>query len=203
MSEFEREQPSYRIAQTRYGDSLQDVAAREIGDANKWPELIWLNDLQPPYLTDDPAQVSTSVLLAGSIIKVPAPVGVANPSANPNQIYERDCLLKRKMLQADGSGDLMIVTGTKNLKQQLEHAIATPKGQAQRHSEYGCMAHHLIGKVTGSPTTMLGAEYVKSTLEADYRISSVLYAEVEVVGDVVNITAAAESISGAKVDVVT
>lgn len=203
MSEFEREQPSYRIAQTRYGDTLQDVAARELGDANLWPDLIWLNDLRPPYLTDDPAMVSSSVLLAGTVIKIPAPAGVANPSNGTNQVYERDCLLERKRLVADGSGDLTVVSGTKNLSQQLRHAVATPRGQAKRHPEYGCMAHHLIGKTSGSPTTMLGAEYAKTTLESDYRISSVLYAGVEIVGDAVHITAAAESISGSKVDVVT
>ncbi|MNN67082.1 hypothetical protein D3C81_1826980 [compost metagenome] len=47
---------------------------------------------------------------------------------------------------------------------------------------------------------MLGAEYVKSALRADYRVASVPSASAEVSGDAIRITATAEAIAGGSVD---
>ncbi len=202
MNEFEREQPSYRLAETHFGDDLQAIAAREMGDANRWHELIWLNKLTYPYITDDPSQASDSVLRSGAIIKIPAPVGVYTDDASRGQVFERDCQLVGKMLQADSGGDIAVVAGIDNLKQQLTHRIITPTGQARRHPSYGCMVWRLHG-MKGGIGNMLGAEYVQSALLSDYRISSVTYAAAETSGDVVRVTATAETIAGSSVDVVT
>lgn len=203
MSEFERQQPSYRLVETFHSDTLQDVAARELGNANLWPELIWLNRLTPPYLTDNASEVSATVLRNGSLIKVPAPKGVATEDAKTGQVFERDCQLVNKQLADDGLGDFAILAGVPNLKQQLTHRINTPRGQAKRHPDYGCLIWSLKGKVTGGTAAMLGAQYVKSTLEADYRISTVLRSEASIVGDVTRAIASAQTIAGSSVDLVT
>lgn len=203
MSEFERQQPSYRLVETLYGDTLQDVAARELGNSNLWPELIWLNRLTPPYLTNDPAEVSSTVLLNGSLIKVPAPKGVATDDAKTGQVFERDCQLLNKQLADDGMGDFAILAGVPNLKQQLTHRLNTPKGQARRHADYGCLVWGLKGKVTGGLAAMLGAQYVKATLEADYRISAVLRSEANILGDTTRVIASAQTIAGSSVDLLT
>ena len=145
MSDFEKVIPDYRLTETRFGDDLQAVAAREMGDANRWPELVWLNSLTYPYLTDDKARVSDTVLLNGSLIRVPAPVGVYTDTADRGQVYERDCKLTNKMLSDDGNGDFLVVAGAKNLTQQLQHRLNTPRGQARRHPEYGCMIWRMLG----------------------------------------------------------
>lgn len=202
MNEFEREQPSYRLAETHFGDDLQAIAAREMGDANRWPELIWLNKLTHPYITDDPRLAGGSVIQSGSLIKIPAPVGVYTDDAASGQVFERDCQLVGKMLQVDVSGDIAVVAGIDNLKQQLTHRINTPTGQARRHPTYGCMVWRLHG-MKGGIGNMLGAEYVQSSLLSDYRISNVTYAVAETSGDVLRVTASAETIAGSSVDVVT
>lgn len=202
MSEFERRVPACRLAEIHFGDTLQVLAAREMGDANRWPELVWINSLTHPYLTGDPTLVRPGVLLFGSLIKVPAPVGVFTENADRGQVYERDCKLTNGQLTVDADGDLAVVSGADNLRQQLSHRVSTPRGQATRHPEYGCLAWRLLGKVTGPTAAKLGAEYVKSALAADYRISKVDYSVAEIVGDSMRVTARAVAIEGGVVDVV-
>lgn len=201
MNVFERELPSYRLAQTAHGDTLQTVAAREMGDANRWPELAWINELVYPYLTDDESQVTRGVVLNGTLIKVPAPAGVYTDDAESGQVYERDCELKNKRLLDDGKGDFSVVSGTKNLSQQLKHRVVTPRGQARRHPEYGCMVWLLQGTVNGPTANALAAQYVKAALKADYRVANVTSSKAEMVGDAIRITASAEAIAGGKVDI--
>lgn len=193
--------PSYRLAETHAGDTLQRVAAREMGDANRWPELVWLNKLVSPYLTDDESAVRDGVLLTGSLIRIPAPVGVNTDAAERAQVYERDCRMVNRRLVDDGNGDIAVVAGVPNLTQQLKHRVITPRGQATRHPEYGCLVWLLQGKVTGPTASMLGAQYVKAAIKADYRVSSVPSATAEVTGDATRITATAEAIAGGKVDI--
>ena len=202
MSEFERQRPSYRLAEVHRDDDLQAIATREMGDANRWPELVWLNELTYPYITTDERQAGPGVLLAGSFIKVPAPVGAWTDDADRGQVYERDCRMADRMLTDDGSGDFAIVAGADNLRQQLQHRLDTPRGQARRHPEYGSMQHRLKGKVNGPASGLLAAEYVKSALLADYRVARVEYSTAEVQGDSTKVTARAVAIEGGVVDLV-
>lgn len=203
MAQFEKPLPTFRLAKTSFGDDLQAIAAREMGDANRWPELIWLNKLVWPYLTGDEQSASDEVLLFGKLIKVPAPVGVYSDSAELGRVYERDCQLYQRQLQDNGAGDLAIVTGTDNLRQQLQHRIDTPRGQARRHPEYGCLIWRLIGRVNGPTGGALGADYVRAALLSDYRISKVTNATAFVLGDTIKVSASAEAIAGGQIDVVT
>lgn len=203
MSEFERTQPNFRLVETHHGDDLQAVAGRELGDSNRWPELIWLNQLTHPYLTDDERLVSPTVRLTGSLIKVPAPSSVWTDSADRGQVYERDCRLVKKRLLDDGSGDFLIAAGVDNLTQQLKHRIDTPRGQARRHPEYGCLVWRLKGTVNGRLGADLGARYVRAALEADYRVDTVQSVTAEVDGDAIRIQAKAEAIAGGVVDLLT
>ena len=201
MSEFDRQMPRYRLVETHQGDDLQAVAARELGDANRWPELVWLNSLTHPYITTDVRQAGPGVLLAGALIKVPAPAGLSTESAERGQVYERDCALADKQLTDDGLGDLAVFSGADNLRQQLQHRVNTPRGQARRHPEYGCLIWRLVGTVNGPTAALMGAEYVKGALQAEYRVSTVDYVRAEVLGDAVRIQARAVAIDGGVVDV--
>ena len=196
MSEFERELPTYRLVQTHHSDDLQAVAGRELGDANRWPELVWLNQLVYPYLTDDPARVVPGVLLNGSMLKVPSPAGFTEDKSSTEDVYERDCELRDRLLQVDEAGDFAILAGVDNLTQQLKHAIDTPRGQARRHPEYGCLVWRLKGRVNGPSAGALGAQYVKATLLADYRVANVRKAQASIAGDAIEIVAEAEALSG-------
>lgn len=203
MSEFERRLPSYRLAEIHHADDLQAIAAREMGDANRWTELVWINALTHPYITTDERRASAGVLLVGSFIKVPAPSGVWTADAERGQVYERDCALVRRQLGVDDNGDLAIVAGADNLRQQLQHRLDTPRGQARRHPQYGNMTQRLKGRVNGPTAGQLAAEYVKSTLLGDYRVDRVEFSNAEVQGDTIRVTARAIAIEGGVVDMVT
>ena len=203
MSQFEQELPSVRLVKTHHGDDLQAVAAREMGDANRWPELVWLNQLVHPYLTDDERRAGPGVLLSGALLKVPAPVGVWTDDAEDGQVYERDCALAGRQLVATEGGDFAVLSGTDNLRQQLQHRIDTPRGQLRRHPEYGCLVHRLKGTVNGPTAGALGAEYVKSALAADYRVATVLSSTANVAGDAIKIKAAAKAVEGGVVELTT
>lgn len=201
MSQFLREMPPFRLVETHHGDTLQTVAHREMSDANRWPELVWINRLSFPYLTDDERRVGPGVLLTGSFLKVPAPAGLRTEDAERGQVYERDAELKNRRLMID-DGDLAIVAGANNLRQQLQHRIGTPRGQARRHPRYGCMIWRILGTAAGPTAGMLGTQYVRSSLLSDYRISEVISSESEVAGDVVRITVRARAIDGGVIDLI-
>ena len=62
------------------------------------------------------------------------------------------------------------------------------------------MIWRMLGKVTGPTATMLGAQYVKSALQADYRVASVKSSVATASGDAILVTATAEAIAGGSVD---
>ncbi len=198
-NDFEQPMPSYRLAQTHYGDDLQEVARRELNDQNRWAELLWLNKLVWPYLTDDPTAVTDGVLLNGSLIRIPAPAGVYTDKSDYAQIFERDCMMRNRRLVTE-NGDLAVVAGIDNLKQQLNHRVRTPAGQLTRHPEYGCRIYEMFGVVTGPAKTALGASYVKAAIKADYRVSTVNSTVATQNGDVLSVAADLTPIAGGAVD---
>lgn len=196
MSVFERSVTGFRHVQTHYGDDLQALALRELGDPNRWHEIAWLNNLIPPYLTDDPARSNDRVLLTGSTILIPAPPRPYSGSLDVNEVFLRDCVLVDGFLREDGDGDIGIVAGRENLKQQLRHRVTTPLADLRRHPDYGCGVSRILGVVNGPTAGQLGADYVKTALRSDFRVASVTRTEADIAGDVVRISAEVETIAG-------
>ena len=201
MAEFDQAMPSYRLAQTHYNDTLQNVAMRELGDENRWIELVWLNDLHWPYITDDSTQAGPKVLESGQLIRVPAPAGQAGQSEDePGQLYERDIKMVNRRLVLDDFGDIAVVAGVPNLNQQLRHRINTPMGQARRHPQYGCRVHELRGKVSGPLAAHLAREYLRTAIKAEYRIARIVSVVGSSSGDVIRADAVGEAIAGDSID---
>lgn len=202
MSVFSRPMPTYRIAATEHGDTIRSIAAREMGDANRWPELVWLNALVWPYITDDEARVGPGVLLSGDVIKIPAPVGVSASDDDPNRVFERDVRMTGRLMRPSSSGDFEVVAGAPNLAQQLNHRIATPKGQLMRHPEYGSTLYRILGRVSGPAANILATDYTRSAILSDYRVRSIESLQAATDGDAVRVRARVETIAGGIVDVV-
>lgn len=200
MNPFERTMTGFRQVETRHGDTLQRIALRELGDAGRWYELASLNNLLPPYLTDDPAQASASVLLTGMPVMVPAATAAASAVTDPDAVFVVDVALHNGDLLAE-NGDFALQSGVGNLSQALRHRIETDLGELLYHPDYGCGVRELIGAGAGPQRMLVGVAFVKRALLSDPRVSAVRNAVVEISGDVMRIQADAVAINSVQVPV--
>ena len=198
MSEFTQELAGFRNVRTFRGDTLQRIASRELNDAGRWYELININGLKPPYITDDLAQSGNGVLLSGSLIKIPSPNQVVSAETDPEAVFGTDVRLEKGDLGAV-DGDLALVSGVDNLGQALRNVVKTEPGELVYHPRYGCSARRLIGEVNGPSNTFIAASFVKRSLQADPRVAKVSRTAVDVNGDSMNIEAEAVAVDGRKV----
>lgn len=199
MTDFTRDVSGFRFVQTVYGDSLQAVAARELGDAGQWSTLVWLNNLVPPYLTNDPSLVGPGVLMAGATIRVPSASAEVDAGVFPDEVFKADCLLHNGALQF-AAGDLAVVSGRANLHQAMSHLIATDRGELMFHGSYGANLHSLIGALNGPVRELVAADYVTEALRAETRVQSVTSVEVSTEGDRLAVAVEVVPISGTNIN---
>lgn len=197
MSHFTREAPGIRLVESQHGDTLQRLALRELGDASRWVEIVELNGLRPPYLSDI---ARPGVLAYGASIRIPSPTSRVSASEDPAAVYGGDLRLWSGALQVE-NGDFVVVAGVPNLTQALRHRVLVDKRELGFHPEYGCYIRSLLGMANGPVAGQLAAFYVKSALLEDERVSSVPSCVAEVVGDQLRVFATVVPVSGAPVDI--
>lgn len=193
---FDRALAGYRYVRTRPRDTLQRVALRELGDASKWTSLIAINKLQPPYLTDEASLAGDTVLLNGSsqYLIVPAATA-ASQNADPTSVFGTDIGLDDNGLIMLGDVDIATISGTANLSQALENALATDQGELLFHPSYGTLIRRILGATVGPTRTQLAASYAQATVVADARISTAT-ATATASGDAITIAVEAVTVAG-------
>ncbi len=189
----------YRYVQIEVDDTLQSIAARELGDADLWRILISINGLSYPYISGDPTLIGDTVLGYGAQLIVPAPTIQVSSAVDPNRVFGVDVALQNGLLAADGA-DFACVGGNANLKQALQNRLDTPLGELLFHQAYGNGAHGIKGVVVGPTANLLTAQYVKGALLADPRIDSVQNLTSVAAGDAITTTATAVPVSGTSID---
>jgi len=195
-----REVQGVRFAETNHGDTLQQIALRELGDGSRWPELVALNGLRPPFLVDDLADVAPGVLLTGQLIKVPSASGQVR-TTDADLVFERDVqLTDAGDIVADG-GDFGLVSGLDNLRQALRNRLETDRGELVFHPAYGSLLRRIIGTVNGPTAALLASSYTKAALLSDSRVRRVTSAKARVSGDVVAVEANLEPIVGRAIQI--
>lgn len=200
MTDFTKNITGFRFVATEYTDTLQSIAARELGDARQWSTLAWLNDLIPPYLTRDASQVRPGVLLTGSTIRVPSASAEVDAGVFPDEVFQADCHLHNGAFQFS-AGDFAIVSGRANLHQALSNLIATSRGELIFHAEYGANLQSLIGALNGPVREMVAADYVSEALREETRVQRVTKVEVSTEGDRLMVAAEVVPITGANINV--
>lgn len=198
MNVFEKVVPGTRLAATRRGDTLWSVALRELGDAQRWHELIWINGLKPPYLTDDPNSVTAHVQLTGTSLRIPDAAPALTVTAT--EVFGIDLDLTKGHLHLL-DGDLKTLAGVPNLVQALRHAINTEIGEVRFHPDYGCGVHRLLGAQATPDTLQLARALVYRAVGADARIDQVLSATADLSGDSLTVDLSAMTVTGETIHV--
>lgn len=186
----------FRYVDILHGDTLQAIAARELGNAGRWVELVAYNDLIAPFITGDEGLAGPHVLLYGAVIKVPAPLPVASTTNDPELVFERDVSLDASGGISVENGDFAVVSGRDNLRQALVNRVVTERGELPYHPTYGNGVHRLRGTVNGPSALLLAAEFCKSTVAADPRIARITRADATADGDAIRVEIEAQPIAG-------
>ena len=200
MPSFRKLVSGFRRVVIQAGDTLQAIAAREMGDAAAWVDLANLNNLIPPYIGATLADASARVLLPGQTILVPSPAPEATAVVDPDSVFGADIALVNGRLGPDAGGDLATVAGAPNLSQALGHAVATHQGELLFHPDYGCRIHELLGGKAFSSIDRLGAAFVQATLRSDPRVTAAS-AKAEITGDYLAVAGTAMTADGKRIPV--
>jgi phage baseplate assembly protein W len=162
-----------RQAAVRIGDTLQALAARELGAAERWRELVTLNGLRPPYLiaSVNPAERVAQVLLWGDWLSVPA-LAINDNAALGDAALGADVQVSDGDLVAAG-GDLVITAGLDNFAQALRHRLFTPIDSYFPHPDYGCAITAMLGLGNGPVVALLCAALARQALLRDPRAAAI------------------------------
>jgi hypothetical protein len=183
---FTQRKPGIRSVLTQRGDTLRKVAARELGNAARWVELITLNNLKPPYIVDLRADLAEGVILSGNPINVPAPMPRATVRTDPDGIFLKDLDLTNGLLHAEAGG-LVPINGLANFEQALLIRVKTMKKELVFHPTYGCYVKRLLGRKASATANLLGAFFVASALQEDERVDRVVNTTAETDGNTIRI----------------
>lgn len=177
----------FRRVQLLYGESLQQLAARELGDAAQWTDIAAINDLMPPYVTGDPDVAGPRVARYGDTLIIPAPKADIEVTArSAEDVLKRDVQLAQGRLTAK-NGDFALVAGRDNLHQALGIRVRTEPGELLFHPTYGCAVVRMKGKRSTPLSALFAAKYVESAVRDDPRIASVTKADATVQGDAISV----------------
>lgn len=183
-----------------WGDTLQKIALRELGDAQYWTNIALLNDLRPPYIVNLKADATAYVAVAGDSILIHSPSTQVTIETDPEKVFYRDLNLENGLLSAS-DGSLNLVSGIPNFTQSLIIRIKTVANELMFHPDYGCWVSTLRGHVNDAMAESLAAMYVESALVEDDRVSSVISCTAVSAGDTISVSATVQPISGRSLDI--
>lgn len=146
------------------GDSIQRIALSY--GIEDWREIVRFNKLDYPYIGNYGEIYEGNVAVTGNTILIPSYDYVVSPLVSDISMptmeelaYGTDLDLYTETdestihnfdikgeLSGNESLDLRLVTGIKNLTQQLTTKLATPKGLLWLHPEWGCNLKKYIGR---------------------------------------------------------
>lgn len=172
------------------GDNVHSLAARYMGDPDKYRDIILINNLSSPYIKDTVESISDprvkGVLRLGDKIFIPlsgAPTistQVSESVEYPINVdldeieksYGIDIKLDKNFdIELDPTGDVKLVSSKQNVGQALLLKLFYEIGSLKRHPGIGTSLS--IGEK--SPNIKLVLSQIRQTLSADSRVDSVLH----------------------------
>lgn len=140
-----------RQVKLKAGMSLERLAQIELGDSTRWGEIVEINSLKAPYISDDPKESRDGVMKSGSNILIPAslkngfsqtPVGKENKLTKGMSEVERNLGVDLKVdknfdLVLSSSGDFELVAGGNNMAQAVMLKLSYQPGDVMLYPELG------------------------------------------------------------------
>lgn len=164
--------------------TLERLALQELGDSNRWGEIVEVNDLKIPYIWQgDISQQPEGTIVPGQSIMIPIPVTNGFSQVPPGKLNKltQDLSELEKSLACDfkvdgnfdlvltNSGDFEIVAGTDNMGQGVLLKLAYEPGEVILFPQIGA------GIVPGTkfPDLTTVRDRIVNTLLQDNRIQRV------------------------------
>lgn len=162
----------------KHGESLRTIAQTELGDADRWQEIVELNSLSYPFITASP---STGTITPGDTIYLPETEEEFVETEVP--VFGTDILLSGDKFNitvprggdflVSDDGDYRLVSGIPCVHQDYAHRLMTSYGSLPYHPFYGSIIPDLIGSKKGSTWRTKTELEIERVLRADDRISDV------------------------------
>jgi hypothetical protein len=177
-----RKASSTRNAAILGDDNLQTIAARELGDPDRFKELISLNNLKFPYIDEAGGE---GVLKPGDPVIIPQSTGANDTGVKKNKEFEITRLLNEaeKNLGVDirlnnnndlatsNTGDLDLIAGIDNMSQAIIVKLLLEPGSLQRHPEIGTGLE--IGRKSSNARLSEIRRNIVSSFSSDLRVEAI------------------------------
>lgn len=164
-----------KLATVRQGDSLMDLAARNLGDYTQWYSIAQINALIPPFVA--PAS-SPGIAGQGQQLFMPTGTSVTAIGDAPN--YQINYLgvdifygpLNGEMLP--WTGDFQVIAGYRNLAFSLGRRLQTTLGDLIYHLDFGSRVPPEVGAIESPSELGLLKAFTESALRTDPRVNSII-----------------------------
>jgi len=163
------------LATVRQGDSLMDIAARELGDYSQWYQIAQINGLVPPFIGPS---VAPGITAQGAQLFIPsttdtAPIGNA-PSYTINYLGVDFYYGPLNQPMVPWAGDFQMIAGYRNLAFSLGRRLQTTLGDLIYHNDFGSRVPPEVGAIASDTEAQVLSAYTESAIRTDPRVSKIL-----------------------------
>ena len=175
-------------------DNIQTIAARELGDVDRFREIVVLNNLRPPYIS---STGGVGVLKNGDKILLPG--SSAAGSAGITEVKEYNItkgmraseknlgvdirLTSEGDLAVSNTKDLDLIAGVENISQAILTKLLLTRGSLKRHLDIGTNLQ--IGAKSTKGLNEIQSEII-SSYQTDDRIESIPFIELKQESSTIN-----------------
>jgi hypothetical protein len=163
-------------------DNIQSIAARELGDPDRYRDIVILNNLRPPYIA---ATASPGVLQPGDNILIPQQNPNTSTGVTQGRVYNITKFMQESEknlgtdIRIDKNGDLAVsnakdldlLAGIENMVQAIGIRLYIEKGGLKRHLTIGTDLQ--VGVKLRKGALQEIREQIVSSFSSDPRIDSI------------------------------